>query len=76
MNFMIILSVPLPCAVTKQVTWLLMTATISVETSISTINSIDYKTVHIFAFVKSVRVTSKERPGVRVKTASETRERR
>ena len=56
MNFMIILSVPLPCAVTKQVTWLLMTATISVETSISTINSLDYKTVRIFAFVKSVRV--------------------
>ena len=56
MNFMIILSVPLPGAVTKQVTWLLMTATISVETSISTINSLDYKTVHIFSFVKSVRV--------------------
>ena len=55
MNFMIILSVPLPGAVTKPVKWLLMTTTMSVETSISTINS-RLLTVRIFVFVKSVRV--------------------
>ena len=46
---MIVLSVTLPGAVMKQVKWLLMSTAMSVETSIGTMNSLDYKTVRFFA---------------------------